>query len=171
MSADFRIRPMAAADPVPIAAAFAELGWTTKPVGQYVGYLAEQAGGGRVCLVAELDSVLAGYCTLVWRSSYEPFRVKGIPEIQDLNVLPRHRNRGVGARLLDAVEGVARERSDVVGLGVGLHADYGAAQRLYIRRGYMPDGYGVAYANRTVEFGETFTLDDDATLMLTRSLV
>ncbi|MGW4243928.1 hypothetical protein [Nocardia sp. NPDC004722] len=36
MSADLSIRPMAAADPVPIAAAFAALGWSTKRVGWLV---------------------------------------------------------------------------------------------------------------------------------------
>jgi hypothetical protein len=39
------------------------------------------------------------------------------------------------------------ERSDVVGLGVGLYPDYGTAQRMYVRRGYLPDGRGVIYYN------------------------
>ena len=37
--------------------------------------------------------------------------------------------------------------SDKVTLGVGLHSGYGPAQRLYIKRGYIPDGTGVWYQN------------------------
>jgi hypothetical protein len=32
-----------------------------------------------------------------------------------------------------------------VGLGVELCADYGPAQMLYIKKGYIPDGNGVTY--------------------------
>ncbi len=40
--------------------------------------------------------------------------------------------------LMDAAEARAAERSAIVGLGVGLYADYGSAQRMYARRGYLP---------------------------------
>ena len=33
----------------------------------------------------------------------------------------------------------------IVGIGVGLYPDYGSAQRLYIKRGYLPDGHGATY--------------------------
>ncbi|WP_197696516.1 GNAT family N-acetyltransferase [Nocardia terpenica] len=168
MSDGVVVRPLTAADPEPIAAAFAALGWATKPVEQYLRYLAEQAAGMRVCVVAERGGAFAGYCTLLWMSAYEPFRANGIPEIQDLNVLPPHRNRGIGGMLLDAIEEVARKRCGVVGIGVGLDADYGPAQRLYIRRGYLPDGHGIVYDSQPVEYGTTITLDDSAALMLTR---
>jgi GNAT superfamily N-acetyltransferase len=68
--------------------------------------------------------------------------------VNDLNVLPDFRNQGIGNALLDAIESTARDRSEVVGLGVGLYRDYGAAQKIYVRRGYLPDGQGVMYANR-----------------------
>ncbi|MFI5776022.1 GNAT family N-acetyltransferase [Nocardia sp. NPDC051570] len=168
MSEEVVVRPLTAGDAEPIAAAFAALGWTTKPVEQYIGYLAEQAAGARVCVIAERGGVFAGYCTLLWMSAYEPFRANGIPEIQDLNVLPSHRNLGIGGMLLDAIEEEARKRGEVVGIGVGLYADYGPAQRLYVRRGYLPDGYGIVYDNQSVEYGTTIKLDDAATLMLTR---
>lgn len=168
MSNEVTIRPLAATDPEPIAASFAALGWTTKPIQQYVDYLSEQAAGTRICLVAERGGTFAGYCTLLWTATYEPFRANGIPEIQDLNVLPQHRNFGIGTMLLDAIEEVARQRCSVVGLGVGLYADYGPAQRLYVRRGYLPDGRGILYDNKPVEPGATVRLDDDAVLMFTR---
>jgi hypothetical protein len=53
---------------------------------------------------------------------------------------------------------------------VGLSSDYGAAQRLYVRRGYIPDGRGIIYRGRTVNFGEAVTADDDLVLCFTREL-
>jgi ribosomal protein S18 acetylase RimI-like enzyme len=120
--------------------------------------------------VAEHDSDFAGYCTLLWQSKYAPFRASGIPEISDLNVLPQYRRQGIGSRLLDAVEAEAARRSTQVGLGVGLSANYGAAQRLYVRRGYVPDGRGITYEYAPVEYGTSVRIDDDATLMLVRTL-
>lgn len=163
------IRPLTPADPAALHAAFQELGWD-KPVALFERYLAEHAAQVRHCVLAEVDGALAGYVTLAWTSDYPPFAQQGIPEISDLNVLPRHRRAGVAATLLDHIENVAARRSSVVGLGVGLYADYGAAQRIYVRRGYLPDGRGVMYANQPVAPGEMLTLDDDATLMFTRRL-
>ena len=99
-----------------------------------------------------------------------PFREQGIPEIQDFNVLPGFRTRGIGSRLLDAAEQLVAERSSVVGIGVGLYADYGAAQRLYVRRGYLPDGRGVSYCGRPILGGETVVADDDLVLHFTKRL-
>ena len=36
-------------------------------------------------------------------------------------------------------------------LGVGLHPGYGAAQRLYIKQGYVPDGSGVWFQNKQLK--------------------
>ncbi|WP_169813135.1 GNAT family N-acetyltransferase [Nocardia jejuensis] len=168
MSGSVTLRSLAAHDPEPIAAAFTALGWTSKPVAQFHDYLTEQSAGTRVCLVAEQDGTFAGYCTLLWTAAYEPFRSNGIPEIQDLNVLPRYRNLGIGTALLDAVEATARQRGNRVGLGVGLYSDYGPAQRLYVRRGYVPDGRGIVYDGSPVEPGSTISVDDAAVLMLIR---
>ncbi|MBF6332507.1 GNAT family N-acetyltransferase [Nocardia transvalensis] len=160
---------MCATDPSVIARAFAEIGWD-KPAEQYERYLADQEAGRRVGLVAEAEGRFAGYCTLLWNSPYEPFAEQGIPEIQDLNVLPRFQRRGIGNALLEAIEHAAGARVATVGLGVGLYADYGAAQRLYVRRGYLPDGRGVMYRNRPVPPGGTVCLDDEAVLMFVRNL-
>ncbi|GAB3825350.1 GNAT family N-acetyltransferase [Kribbella italica] len=107
--------------------------------------------------------------TVNWSSAYEPF--DGMPEIQDFIVLPAYRRRGIGGSLMDAAEALVAERSDVVGLGVGLYPDYGTAQRMYVRRGYLPDGRGVIYDHRQVPPGELVRLDDDAVLMFTKSLL
>lgn len=164
-----RIRPFEHVDASRLAASFAQHGWH-KPVDTFTGYLHEQRLGVRACYVAEIGQSIAGYCTLLWESHYEPFKAAGIPEIADLNVLPPFRRHGVGSALLDTVEVAAGERGGFVGLGVGLYADYGAAQRLYVSRGYLPDGRGVMYEYRTVEPCQTIPIDDSATLMMTRAL-
>jgi hypothetical protein len=41
---------------------------------------------------------------------------------------------------------------------------------VYVRRGYVPDGRGLAWHNRTVAYGEQVTVDDDLALWFTRAL-
>jgi GNAT superfamily N-acetyltransferase len=107
----------------------------------------------------------------VWHPDYAPLRENGIPEIQDLNVLPPFRRRGIGSRLLDAAEEIVASRSAEVGIGFGLYADYGAAQRLYVRRGYVPDGRGASHRGRFVLGGELVVADDDLVIHLTKRLL
>jgi GNAT superfamily N-acetyltransferase len=161
------IRALRDDDPEVVSAAFTAIGWD-KPVSQYEKYLAEQRAGLRDVLVATVDEEYAGYVTVRWESPYEPFN--GIPEIQDFNVLPKFRRRGIGTALMDAAEALVAERSDVVAIGVGLYADYGTAQRMYVRRGYIPDGRGLIYDGKQVPPGEMVRNDDSATLMFTKSL-
>ena len=108
--------------------------------------------------------------TIDWNPSYPPFRADGIPEIQDFNVLPRFRRKGIGTRLMDEAEREVSERSSVVGIGVGMTPDYGAAQRLYVLRGYVPDGMGLAHEGRPVMRGDRITVDDGLVLYMTRAL-
>jgi GNAT superfamily N-acetyltransferase len=161
------IRAMDESDPLTISAAFTALGWDKPPM-LFQRYLAEQEGGKRLAFVAERRGEFAGYVTLVWVSDYGPFAERQVPEISDLNVLPAHRRQGIGNALLDCAEAAASTRSNVVGLGAGLSSDYGAAQRIYVRRGYLPDGRGIMYNNQPVEPGAVIRIDDDATLMFTR---
>ena len=58
----------------------------------------------------------------------------------------------------------------MIGIGVGLYSDYGAAQRIYVRRGYLPDGRGIMYRNQPVEPGAVIRIDDEAALMFTRPI-
>jgi GNAT superfamily N-acetyltransferase len=164
----YAIRVLRDDDPKVISAAFTAIGWD-KPVSQYERYLADQRAGLRDVLVATVEDEFAGYVTVWWESPYEPFG--GIPEIQDFNVLPKYRRRGIGTGLMDAAEALVAERSDVVGIGVGLYADYGTAQRMYVRRGYLPDGRGILYNGRQVPPGELVRNDDDAVLMFTKQLI
>lgn len=163
------VRTMVAEDVAPIATAFAAQGWD-KPQAQYTRYLEESTQGQRVVLLAEHDGEFAGYVTVVWVSDYPPFRAANIPEIVDFNVLIKYQRRGVGTALLDEAERRIAARSDVAGIGVGLTADYGAAQVLYVKRGYIPDGRGMAQAGRAIRHGEQVRVDDDLALYFTKVL-
>jgi GNAT superfamily N-acetyltransferase len=138
MPTEFVIRRMVADDIDALARAFA--GWGKKRP-QYERYFEEQRRGERVVLVARVGDEVAGYGTLVWNSGYEPFRLEGIPEIMDLNVIEPCQRRGIGSSLIRAAEGLAAGRSKtVIGIGVGMTPDYDAARRLYPKLGYVPDG-------------------------------
>jgi ribosomal protein S18 acetylase RimI-like enzyme len=157
------------ADDVPeMASAFAPFGWAGKDAAQFTSYVEAQDAGERVVLIARLDSAFVGYGCVVWRSGYHPYERDGIPEIQDLNVLPQFRRRGIATALLDALEDLIASRSRVAGVGVGVYADYGAAMRLYVARGYQFDGRGLMYDGQPVVPGSMVRIDDGATLMLTK---
>ena len=161
------LRPLENDDIQPIAAAFAAMGWN-KPAAQYQAYLQEQQAGARDVVVAAWEGVFAGYVTICWQSSYPLFREANIPEIVDLNVLPQFRRRGIASALMDAAEERIACVSKVVGIGVGMTADYGAAQRMYARRGYIPDGRGLASSGRPLVYGDHVRVDDDLCLYFTR---
>ena len=163
------IRRLNEHDPVVIAAAFAQMGWN-KPEARYRQYLSEQAAGTRMCFVAIVDGQFAGYVTVNWRPSYPGFSDLNIPEIQDLNILRQFRKQGIASRLLDRAEAEVARISGVVGIGVGLHPGYNAAQRLYVKRGYIPDGRGVTYRDRYIDEGSNVLLDDDLVLHFTKQL-
>lgn len=164
------LRPLTAADPTRMAQAFAELGWPGKTADQYQRYLDEQDAGTRAVFVAWSNGDFAGYLTIRWISDYAPFRAAGVPEIVDLNVLPQFRRRRIASTLMDAAEGLIASKSDTAGIGVGLYADYAAAHLMYLRRGYLPDGRGVAYRGANVEPAAPVRVDDDLALMMVRRL-
>ena len=163
------IRLLRAADIEEIANAFTAIGWN-KPTAQYRQYLLEQEAGDRVVLVATVDSRFAGYVTIVWASHHPPFRADEIPEVVDFNVLPHYRRQKIGTRLMDEAERRIGERSAIAGIGVGLYPDYGAAQRMYVLRGYIPTGSGLWYDAHQVQYGESPCLDDSLALFFTKQL-
>lgn len=163
------IGPLREDDPPTFEAAFAAIGWS-KPAAQFEQYLAEQAAGERTVLVARIGGVFAGYVTVDWFSPYPAFADAGIPEVRDFNVLPHFRRRGIGTRLMDAAEALIAQRSPLAGIGVGLYPDYGAAQRLYVLRGYVPDGRGIASNNAAVVPGQSVAVDDDLALYFVKAL-
>lgn len=158
------------ADDIPqIVEAFQQLGWN-KPASQYDRYLIEQAEEIRNVYIAFVQGEFAGYLTICWKSTYEPFREKNIPEIVDFNVLPKFRRQGIGTQLMDKAESEIGKVSSSAGIGVGMDSDYGAAQRLYVLRSYVPDGSGLYYRGHHVKHGEKITVDDSLALYLTKKL-
>jgi ribosomal protein S18 acetylase RimI-like enzyme len=149
-----------------IALSFEALGWN-KPRSIYEAYLLEQANHKRSITVAKKNKTFCGYVTIKWESDYPYFKQQGISEISDLNVLPNYRNQGLGSRLIVASENMAKERDyKHIGLGVGMTVDYGNAQRLYVKLGYVPDGYGLHYRNKPVSYGDKVMVDDDLVIYL-----
>jgi ribosomal protein S18 acetylase RimI-like enzyme len=86
----------------------------------------------------------------------------------DFNVLIKRQRRGIGTALMDEAERRIAARSAVAGIGVGLTADYGAAQVLYCKRGYVPDGCGAIQRGQAIRYGEQILVDDDLVIYLTR---
>lgn len=146
-----------------------QLGWH-KPASLYDNYLEEIASGRRAAFVGLMSEAIAGYLTIRWESAYRRFREDGIPEISDFNVFPSFRRLGVGTALMDAAEGLVATRSTTCGIGFGLGPNYGAAQRLYVLRGYVPDAHGAQYGDRDVIPYETLPLDDELVIFLTKDL-
>lgn len=165
---NLEIKSLAEQDIPTIVLAFQNLGWN-KPAAQFEKYLYEQNIGERNVWVAWLKDEFAGYITLKWHSDYSPFKERSIPEINDLNVLPKYRENGIGSKLLELSENEALIKGQFVGIGVGLFSDYGNAQKLYVKRGYVPDGRGITYKNKIVHYGEHLTVDDDLVLWFIKS--
>lgn len=166
---DAHIRLFDSRDIPEITGAFEELGWN-KPASQYERYLMEQVFKMRDVHVALVKDQFSGYLTICWQSGYGPFREKNVPEITDFNVLPRFRRMGIGTQLMDKAETEIAKVSPVAGIGVGMTPDYGAAQRLYALRGYVPDGNGLYYKGHHIKHGEVITADDNLALYLTKEL-
>jgi GNAT superfamily N-acetyltransferase len=139
-----------------------------------INYFTKCLGGdndGRVVLMAHQGNIACGICVVNFKPIYPMFKRLNIPEIQDLNVVPDFRRQGVGAKLIAAAEDLARTRGhDSMGIGVGLSSSYGAAQRLYVRLGYIPDGAGVSYDGHPVRHGDMRPIDDDLNLYMVREL-
>jgi len=141
-----------------------------KPVGYFRSCLAQQTNGELMLFVAHAPGRYLGHVKLVWLPDYPPFQAGGIPEIQDLNVLPDYRRQGIGTALITVCEVLAATRTDTIGIGVGLHPGYNAAQRLYPRLGYLLDGNGVHYHDQPVKEHASYCFDDDLVIYFTKRL-
>jgi ribosomal protein S18 acetylase RimI-like enzyme len=120
--------------------------------------------------IALVRGQFSGYLTICWQSGYGSFREQKIPEIMDFNVLPKFRRQGIGTQLMDKAEAEITKVSPVAGIGVGMTPDYGAAQKLYVLRGYIPDGNGLYYRARPIHYGDAIKVDDYLALYLTKEL-
>jgi ribosomal protein S18 acetylase RimI-like enzyme len=148
---------------------FKEQNWN-KPHELFSNYYNEQENKEKLVIIAELNDQVAGYVTLLPYAKDGPFANKSIPEIIDFNVLIKYQKRGIGRKIMDIAEMLAKEKSDYVSLSVGLHYGYGSAQRMYVKRGYIPDGTGVWYNGNQLEQNEKCENNDDLNLYFLKSL-
>ena len=144
-------------------------GWH-QTIDKYLNRLEDQRQGRCISLVAEYDGQAAGYINIYPDPEAGPFGKKKIPEIVDFGVLEKYRRKGIGSALMDQAEKIAGAYADRVYLGVGLHAGYGSAQRMYAKRGYIPDGSGLWYGNRPCDPYEEYPNDDDLILYMSKKL-
>jgi len=169
MNMRIKIRPIERADAESFEYAFLRQGWHKSAI-QFIEYYKQQQAGKRKVFVAEFEGEVLGYVTLLPEAENGPFMGKKIPEIVDFNVLKAYQHNGIGTALIEAAEHEASKMSDCVCLGVGLHSGYGTAQRMYVKRGYVPDGSGVWYNGEPLaEMAETVN-DDDLNLFLLKKL-
>lgn len=165
-----KIRKMLESDITEFPVEFEKQGWH-KPVQQYQMYYNEQENGTRKVFVAEVDGNAVGYATLISNDISGPFKDKNIPVIVDFNVLEKYQRNGIGTAIMDAIENYVKDYSSTICLGVGLHYGYGAAQRMYVKRGYIPDGSGVWFNGERLEQYEPCVNDDELILYLSKQLI
>lgn len=97
--------------------------------------LDQHAAGGSTYLIAWQDDEPVGHAHIAWSGTH-----LGLPEIQDVFVLPEHRRRGIASRLTEAAEGEARRRgSNRLTLSVSQEQNP-AAKLLYEKLGYVDAG-------------------------------
>ena len=145
-------------------------GWHTD-ISKYLARLQDQSAGKCVSLTAVYQGQLAGYVSVYITGLSGAFSGQGLPEIVDFGVLEKYQRKGIGGRLMDVAEEIAGQYADTVWLGVGLHSGYGSAQRMYAKRGYIPDGTGAWYRDKPCAQYETeIANDDDLVLFLSKKL-
>lgn len=168
---NFLIRDISKNDFINLEKHFGENTIYKKPKDQWQHYLNEHDNGSRIVKVVEINHHVIGFGTLKFKSDYPHFLKNNIPEINDILIAPKFRMQGLGKALVESLEASAREHNFTqIGLAVGLYADYGSAQRLYIRMNYIPDGLGVTYRNDTVIAGDSYPVDDDLLLWLIKKM-
>lgn len=146
--------------------------WVSDGEAEARSYLADHAEPDGASLIATDGSDIIGYVSIVWESNYVGFRSRGVPLVHQITVARLFRRQGVATLLMDAAEQLARDRgSATLGITVGLLDEYGPAQRLYGRRGYIPDGRGACRGQRPLSKGMQVAMDDDLIIWLTKDLV
>ena len=163
------IRKMQTSDVKELSQGFINQGWPGREE-ILARYFLEQECGEREVLVAEVGGALAGYVTILPCAKQGPFAGM-VPELSDFNVFEPFQNQGIGNLLMEEAEKRVKLISDKVTLGVGLHSGYGPAQRLYIKRGYIPDGSGVWYQNHRPAIDATCEDIGDLVLYLSKDLI
>lgn len=133
--------------------------------------LENQQSGDCLALVAFFDEEPAGYVFLYLQCKWGGLGKQGIPGIVDLRIFEAYRMKGIGSRLMDIAEQEASRYSDQVYLDVCLNSDYGPAQIMYAKRGYIPDGKGVYYNQEICPVNAECKNDDELTICLIKGVL
>ena len=137
---------------------------------QAVTHLAGHREGEADMFFAYVRRSLAGFLTIRWHSNYPRFRDQNIPLIHQMEVFPPFQRGGIASQLMEHAERLIATRARQAGICVGLFDAYGPAQRLYAKRGYVPDGQGACQGHRPLKHGETVTITHDLLIWMTKEL-
>jgi GNAT superfamily N-acetyltransferase len=118
--------------------------------------LDQQRAEGSTYLVAWEDGQPIGHVHIAWENTHV-----GVPEIQDVFVLPERRRRGIAAQLTRAAEQEARAKGwDAISLSVSQDGN-AAARRLYAKLGYADAGSDPVRVSGPIMLrGRPFEVDD-----------
>jgi len=128
-------------------------------------HFADHSNDQGATFVARCGQEIAGYITVARKA-----RIKDMPCIANFVVFEPYRRLGLGSRLMDIAEAYLAQGADKVVLWVPIIGRYGPAQRLYAKRGYIPDGDGVVKHGIPVKEGEMHRIDEDLLLCLVKDL-
>lgn len=121
-------------------------------------------------LLALYNGEIAGYVFLYYKFKWGGLAHCNLPCIIDLIVFEKYRKNKIATALMDCAEKIAKQNSNKIYLNVCLNSEYGPAQRLYVKRGYVPDGKGVYYEQKVCETNAICKNDDELTLCLVKEL-
>ena len=136
------IRPLEQSE-IPLLVAHLDVG---RLAGRHHDRFTQQQDGHLTYLLAWLDGIPIGHMTVRWTGTTDAFVAERISEcahLEDLFVMPEHRSRGIGSRILAQRRTcLAAERAFTrIGLAVG--TENPRARMLYERLGYVDAGFGV----------------------------
>lgn len=123
-----------------------------------------------IALLALYNEHVAGYVLLYYKCRWGGLANCNIPSVVDLIVFEKYRREKIATVLMDVAEDIAKKYCNKVYLDVCLNAEYGPAQRLYAKRGYIPDGKGVYYEGKVCETDADCKNNDELTLCLVKNL-
>jgi GNAT superfamily N-acetyltransferase len=111
--------------------------------------------GMQTYVVAWAENEPVGHAHVAWTGTK-----LGVPEIQDVYVVPGHRRRGIASALTGAAEQLARRRGhDRISISHGV--ENGPARRVYAGLGYRDAGVAPERVKGTIVVrGEPMHVDD-----------
>ena len=122
----------------------------------------------RSMLEGDAQAIIEVFQSYGWNNKIETYL--GYFKDQETGIRNVYKQRGMGSALLDVIEKDVARFSDEITLAVGLHYGYGDAQRLYVKRGYVPDGSGVWYNSEVLEQYAECCNDDSLVLYMSKKL-